>query len=498
MRNLFYQSSSRGQSESRAIALRDGENIRWYGSGLGALLFMVLALLVFTPTAQADSTPTCGGHQQQKCEFSAATEKGAPETSRCSKGFFDPRKGGECWSCPANHKRTIFVVDGGTACQQTGSVLGGFSKATYISKAKALGCPSGQIRDLGKCWTCPKDYNRSIHPINGSLACTVKASLTCDEGLSVKSDARCYDPNVDLKRNEAPVCGGLYQLKCEFAHANYVSKSSLLSCPKGGFFDPREGGECWECPAEYNRSIHPVDGHLACTAKASNTCEPGLRPDFGNICQYSKAGEVEAAARLVIGRYTASILETILLAYQIEGSDNIMAYVDAQNDAAASRIVSQDNYAETADAADDDGLKTLTVGVVGSVGVVAIGSTGEHGLAMDISGDGNIVKWYASLDYKLGPALNVDSGANISLWTSQNNGLSGDAHGFVFGVTDAFGAMNAVSAGEDLLSATPGFSCAVTIWFDYDMNFIGFSITPVASIGIDLGGYVRATTVQTN
>lgn len=464
-------------------------------SWLGGFL-ICLTWLLFSPIAIADPTPTCGGHQQQKCEFSAATNHSAAVTSACSNGFFDPRKGGECWQCPADHKRTVFAVHGNKACQKTGNILGGFTKATRIGNAKKLGCPSGQFKDKRRCWSCPANYNRSIHPVDGSLACTVKASLTCDEGLSVKSDARCYDPDIDVERKEAPACGGLYELKCEFAHAYYVGKPTRLDCPDGGFFDPRKFGQCWACPEDYARSIHSVAGHLACTAKASKTCEPGLRPDFGNICQYSKAGEVEAAARLILNQYAASILEAVLLTYEIDGSDQIMAHVNAKNDEAADAIIRQENYDETSDAAQEDGINTISVGIIGSFNAVAIGSTGEHGLAFDLSGDGRVVKWYSSIDYKLGLALSVDSGLNVSFWTSENDGLSGDAHGMVFGITDAFQLMNAVAKGKEILSATPGFSVAVTVWFDYDMNFIGFSITPVASVGVDLGGYVRATTVQ--
>ncbi|MCB9639428.1 MAG: hypothetical protein H6727_11100 [Myxococcales bacterium] len=37
-----------------------------------------------------------------------------------------------------------------------------------------------------------------------------------------------------------------------------------MKCPKGTFHDPRNGGECWICPAGYARSIHPVTSNKAC------------------------------------------------------------------------------------------------------------------------------------------------------------------------------------------------------------------------------------------
>ncbi len=50
--------------------------------------------------------------------------------------------------------------------------------------------------------------------------------------------------------------------KADFAKA---TKSSVKPfCPSGSFFDLRNGGECWSCPAGTNRTIFPVTNNNAC------------------------------------------------------------------------------------------------------------------------------------------------------------------------------------------------------------------------------------------
>ncbi len=49
-------------------------------------------------------------------------------------GFFDPRNGGECWSCPPNFNRTWDPVTADTACSQ--GWFGPFSKATFHRNIK--------------------------------------------------------------------------------------------------------------------------------------------------------------------------------------------------------------------------------------------------------------------------------------------------------------------------------------------------------------------------
>jgi hypothetical protein len=81
------------------------------------------------------------------------------------RAFNDPRRGGECWECPAHFKRTIFAVTDAKACQRAGHVIDGWARAKYVAKARK-GCPKGSFRNLlfDQCWACPPGFVRSLIP----------------------------------------------------------------------------------------------------------------------------------------------------------------------------------------------------------------------------------------------------------------------------------------------------------------------------------------------
>ena len=51
------------------------------------------------------------------------------------------------------------------------------------------------------------------------------------------------------------------QALAQKAKATFVHK---MSCPPPQFADPRNGGECWSCPAGFGRSFEPVTADRAC------------------------------------------------------------------------------------------------------------------------------------------------------------------------------------------------------------------------------------------
>ena len=56
--------------------------------------------------------------------------------------------------------------------------------------------------------------------------------------------------------------------------------ASAQVCPQG-FLDPRNGGECWECPAGFNRTIFSVT--------AANACEAALPATFSSAVRHGRA-----------------------------------------------------------------------------------------------------------------------------------------------------------------------------------------------------------------
>lgn len=91
----------------------------------------------------------------------------------CSGGtFFDPRNGGECWSCPGGYNRTIFAVDGDKACDK-----GVFTKGVRAKFHRKTGCSKGTFFDLltAGCWSCPAGYERSLDLVRSNKACVHKS-----------------------------------------------------------------------------------------------------------------------------------------------------------------------------------------------------------------------------------------------------------------------------------------------------------------------------------
>jgi len=218
--------------------------------------------------------------------------------SGCSSGtFFDPRKGGECWSCPSGYRRSLAAVTAGNACAKPGKKVD--TAAKFVEKG---GCPKGSFFDPragGQCWSCPSGFKRSLAPVTAKNACAKPGKLAATKA-SFKAKDNCpkgtfFDPR---KGGECWSCPSGYRRSltavtspkaCTTALTEEIAKATLKGaggCPKGTFFDPRKGGECWSCPAGYKRSLAPVTANNACArpgktvvAKASRIgpggCEKG-------------------------------------------------------------------------------------------------------------------------------------------------------------------------------------------------------------------------------
>ncbi len=136
-------------------------------------------------------------------------------------GGFDSRNGGECWKCPSGYGRTWAAVNEYNAC---GAALKQATGARFISKA----CPDGSFFDPingGSCWKCPDGYLRTGGHIKEWNACIRE---------------------VDLK---------------------FANKESALTCKPNEHFDFIDGGTCWTCPAQYDRSLSSVKSNDACQSK---------------------------------------------------------------------------------------------------------------------------------------------------------------------------------------------------------------------------------------
>ena len=117
---------------------------------MGRFLALFLTAFVFV-SITLSVTPAEASYSKAKYHGKTFCPKGA---------FFDPRKGGQCWSCPKGTHRTIFPVTGVQACEKRASVSA--AKATFRGKRKNPK-PKGAFYDRrkgGEYWSCPKGYPR--------------------------------------------------------------------------------------------------------------------------------------------------------------------------------------------------------------------------------------------------------------------------------------------------------------------------------------------------
>ncbi|MBL9168933.1 MAG: neutral/alkaline non-lysosomal ceramidase N-terminal domain-containing protein [Verrucomicrobiales bacterium] len=218
--------------------------------------------------------------------FAPAAQHG-PEG--CGPGQFFDLLAGACWSCPAGYNRTIFPIGDPWACERPATseflaplsaagslfncpagyeydiILGrcyrcpdGSGKFIFRSWDDSRGacervipaagsfatrhgelCPPGQFRDLGFCWSCPAEYNRTIFRVDDPRACerVIPASLSAGTRF-----------------------GGL--------------------CPVGQFRDLLTGA-CWSCPPGFNRTVLPIDSASACEVVIPTVRTHATR--FGNF-----------------------------------------------------------------------------------------------------------------------------------------------------------------------------------------------------------------------
>ena len=130
-------------------------------------------------------------HGERKCartipgSWSRATRMGVP----CGEGkLWDPRNGGECWSCPNGFSRTMGAVNAGNAC----------------SFSTLFGCRSGLSNIRGTC------VKTGVCGKAGQRPCEITERVpSCDAGLKEDfKQNRC----VALVPGETPFTGGLSSL----------------------------------------------------------------------------------------------------------------------------------------------------------------------------------------------------------------------------------------------------------------------------------------------
>ncbi len=154
----------------------------------------------------------------------------------CPKHQWWSTKDGYCYSCPEGTPDLTKFGDDSHFCSRKNA--DSYRPAKHKGDV-SFGCPGGQwpSTDNGHCYSCPEG---STH---------TGVTFGSSDGACAKSHPAAYE-------------------KATYHNA--------LVCPKGQFADPRNGGECWSCPEDYDRSMFTaVDKPKSCTIRLAKTCDGG-------------------------------------------------------------------------------------------------------------------------------------------------------------------------------------------------------------------------------
>lgn len=159
--------------------------------GALSLAWLVLFGLLLPTVATADVTPSCGGRDAAPCDYTQAVRVGRAKQLGCAGKavYWSPLKGG-CWTCPADHERTLYPLTGKKACRNRDDA---YARANKTSSY--WGCPEGQFHRLVKgyghaCYTCGEAYTRRVAALDSPKACKVRREYQCDGALVARSHVR--------------------------------------------------------------------------------------------------------------------------------------------------------------------------------------------------------------------------------------------------------------------------------------------------------------------
>jgi Tectonin domain len=158
------------------------------------------------------------------------------------------------------------------------------SVAAVLEGNADLSCPSGAFPDLGRsaCFQCPEGFTRSGHAVDDYKACqkadpSVRQAMVpatyrgplCGEGTFYDvGTGDCYSCPAGYNRSAAPI---------DAVNACFVPAREVFSrpthhkqtlwpheCSSGTFWDGYNGGNCYSCPNGYQRTAHAISDSKAC------------------------------------------------------------------------------------------------------------------------------------------------------------------------------------------------------------------------------------------
>ncbi len=174
-----------------------------------------------------DDGQVCFKQMPEQITYRQGTKYRPSTLTVCPRGQWVSLHNGYCYSCPQGFSHDLARSgDDGKVCFKKMTEPTAYRQGTKYGKF-AVGCPAGQWVSLhnGYCYSCPQGFSHDL-------------ARSGDDGRV------CFQKQQD-----------------SYAQATWTGG---VLCDRG-FFDPINGGSCWSCPANWYRTVAPVNGEKACT-----------------------------------------------------------------------------------------------------------------------------------------------------------------------------------------------------------------------------------------
>jgi len=412
-------------------------------------LILIIALFGFMTPAEAGS---CGAKNQRPCTI-------FERIPSCNKGLYEDFGKGRCLKPKAKPKAKPKKLACGRKNQRPCTIL-----------ERIPSCNRGLYEDFGKGRCLKPKVKKLACGRKNQRPCTILERIpSCNRGLIEDfAKGRC------VRKAVAGVdCGNANQRPC-----NVLER--IPSCNANLKEDFRKG----LCVA---LSCGKKHGRPCTVVERIPSCDAGLVEDFfKGACVPSADAERYRIASNKLEQIGGFISSKVGFATQIANNRQIQANLKSKNNAGVGNLVNA-SAAGSTQMPDGYLLRTLTIGATAGAKFLIVGSSAGSGIAIDFKGERPIYV-YATGDYNWGLGLAAGGGVDVGFWVCQNNKIGGDSWGVEFGVDDL------AKAAKGISSLKKGVSIAVGLWFNYENEFQGFTISPSFGVGADFGGLVKATT----
>jgi hypothetical protein len=179
--------------------------------------------------------------------------------------------------------KLICPIIGTGAKLELGCAFVGHSALKLAGPAPSASCTSPSFADPqngGECWTCPNTNVRNASPISAKDACWKPVSENLSKATQVgrtgcgsgsfgdpRNGGECWSCPAGYGRTLDPVTADRACSKTIFGPFSQASfKGKIGQCTGSSFGDPIDGGTCWTCPAGYRRTLYAVTADNACAA----------------------------------------------------------------------------------------------------------------------------------------------------------------------------------------------------------------------------------------